>query len=196
MNLRLTGIVVGALAACPLIAAAAPSAAKRAAVSSVERACAGTHRHVRSDLGLRRNRAARTPVLEAAGGLRGGARICGDARRVRHAHGLHRPLRNWPARGRHHGRVRRAARRLAEGDRREEPAGRGRRRPRLRSQPVRRRKPRRGARDQGADRGRQTQGHHHFFRHAGRGVRGRQDLHGARRRVQRRRCHARLAPER
>ena len=35
MNLRLTGIVIGALAACPLIASAAPSAAKRAAVSSV-----------------------------------------------------------------------------------------------------------------------------------------------------------------
>ena len=54
-------------------------------------------------------------------------------------------------------------------------------RSRLRAQPVRRRQPRRGDRDQGADRGRQAEGHGEVLRYAGRGRRRRQGLHGARR---------------
>ena len=97
---------------------------------------------------------------------------------------------------RRHGRVRRVARGFAEGESGPGSArGRGCR-PRLRSQPVRRRQPRRGNRDQGADRGRQAQGHGEVLRHARRGSRRRQGLHGARRRVRRCRRRAGLAPVR
>ena len=63
----------------------------------------------------------------------------------------------------------------------------GRRRPWLRAQHVRRSEYRRGRRHQGADRGREVQGYDSLLRHAGRGGRGGQDLHGARRRVRRHR---------
>ena len=64
----------------------------------------------------------------------------------------------------------------------------------LRAQHVWRRESRRRACDQGADPVGSAQGHDSFLRHAGRGGHRRQDLHGARRRVQRRRRDAGLAP--
>ncbi len=133
---------------------------KRAAVAAVDRHAADLTESVRPDLGFRGDRAARTSIVESAGGLRRTAGLHGDAQCVGHAHGVRGLLRQRQAHHRHHGRVRRATRRFAEGAVGKISAGRRRRGPWLRAQPVRRGEPGRGARDQGTDRGRQTQGHH------------------------------------
>ncbi len=175
-------------------AKATPS--KRAALNSVERHAGRSHRPLRPDLGLRRDGAARDPLGGRTGGLRRAAGLQGGARRRRHADGVRGDVRIRPAGDRRDGRVRRVARRVTEGESGAGAAGARGGRSRLRSQHVRRREPRRGDRDQGADRGRQAQGHGEVLRYAGRGRRRRQGLHGARRPVRRRRRRARLAPGR
>ncbi len=155
---------------------------------------AGSRGPLGQDLGLCRDRAARAQVGGRAGGLRRAAGIQGRTRRRGPADRVHGDVRFGAPDHRDPRRVRRVARNFAESHRGEIAAGRGRGRPRLRSQPVRRREPRRRDRHQGADRRRQAEGYGPVLRDAGGRRRRRKDLHGARRPVRRPRRSTRLAP--
>ena len=112
---------------------------------------AGAGLAVGSGLGLRRNRAPRAPLGEAAGRLRREAGLSRRARDRRDADCLRRLVWQRTTGDRDHGRVRRAARAVTEGAAQQGATGRGRRWSWLRAQHVWRRESRRRARDQGAD---------------------------------------------
>ena len=186
-----------AKAAAPAVVTKADVRKKQAAAASIE-----THaQRARGALGqvwAFAETALREKALRRrARRLRRAAGVQGRARRGGHADGVRRDLRfeGAPIIG-DHGRVRRAARALAEGDCREAAARRRGGRPRLRPQPLRRGEPRAprspsrsrsppascGARSASTERPRRK--------------RSAERLHGARRPVRRSRRGARLAPGR